>query len=155
MGTVKENRDDIAVYIEDREYMANQYVMKCFFITMVFYVVSFVLNQLEIFIVDKQVMASGFFPSLMIYVIMLIGSKMVSLSNEKVKFFILFAVMVVYTIMGITITYHVVLASVLPFLYATLYSSKKLMRYVYILTVISTTCISRADIRCRWWSICE
>ncbi len=152
MGTVKESRDDIAVYIEDREYMANQYVMKCFFITMVFYVVSFILNQLEIFIVDKQVMTSGFFPSLIIYVIMLIGSKMVSLSNEKVKFFILFAVMVVYTIMGITITYHVVLASVLPFLYATLYSSKKLMRYVYILTIISTICIVYGGF---YWGLCD
>lgn len=152
MGSVKESRDDIAVYIEDREYMANQYVMKCFFITMVFYVVSFVLNQLEIFIVDKQVMTSGFFPSLIIYVIMLLGSKMVSLSNEKVKYFILFAVMVVYTIMGITITYHVVLASVLPFLYATLYSSKKLMRYVYILTVISTICIVYGGF---YWGLCD
>ncbi len=152
MGTVKGSRDDIAVYIEDREYIANQYVMKCFFITMVFYVVSFILNQLEIFIVDKQVMTSGFFPSLIIYVIMLIGSKMVSLSNEKVKYFILFAVMVVYTIMGITITYHVVLASVLPFLYATLYSSKKLMRYVYVLTVISTICIVYGGF---YWGLCD
>ena len=89
MGTVSENRDDIAVYIEDREYIANKYVMKCFFITMVFYVVSYVLNQLEIFVVSKEVMSSGFFPSLIIYVVMLICSKFVSLSNAKVKYFIL------------------------------------------------------------------
>lgn len=152
MGAVKEKKDDIAVYIENREYIANQYVMKCFFITMVFYVVSFVLNQLEIFIVDKEVMASGFFPSLIIYLLMLLGSKQVSLSNEKVKYFILFAVMVVYTIMGVTITYHVVLASILPFLYATLYSSKPVMRYIYALTVISTIVVVYGG---YFWGLCD
>ncbi len=152
MGAVSENRDDIAVYIEDREYIANKYVMKCFFITMVFYVVSYVLNQLEIFVVSKEVMSSGFFPSLMIYVVMLICSKFVSLSNEKVKYFILFAMMVVYTIMGVTITYHVVLASVLPFLYATLYSSRRVMRYIYTLTVISTIVIVYGG---YYWGLCD
>ena len=152
MGTVSENRDDIAVYIEDREYIANKYVMKCFFITMVFYVVSYVLNQLEIFVVSKEVMSSGFFPSLTIYVVMLICSKFVSLSNAKVKYFILFAMMVVYTIMGVTITYHVVLASVLPFLYATLYSSRRVMRYIYTLTVISTIVIVYGG---YYWGLCD
>lgn len=152
MGTVREKRDDIAVYIEDREYIANQYVMKCFFITMVFYVVSFVLNLMEIFVVDKQVMASGFFPSLIIYCIMLFCSKKVSLSNEKVKYYILFAMMVVYTIMGVTITYHVVLVSILPLLYATLYSSKRVMRYIYVLTVISTIVIVYGG---YYWGLCD
>ncbi|MBQ8596365.1 MAG: response regulator [Lachnospiraceae bacterium] len=152
MGIAKEKKDDIAVYIENREYIANQYVMKCFFITMVFYVVSYILNQLEIFVVNKEVMASGFFPSLIIYFVMLFCSKQVSLSNEKVKYFILFAVMVVYTIMGVTITYHVVLVSILPLLYATLYSSKRVMRYIYVLTVISTIIIVYGG---YYWGLCD
>ena len=56
-----QNSDDISVYIEDREYIANKYVMKCFFVTMVCYVISFILNILEIFVVNKVVMANGFF----------------------------------------------------------------------------------------------
>lgn len=153
MGAVNnEKKDDIAVYIEDREYIANKYVMKCFFITMLFFVVSFVLNQLEIFVVSKEVMSSGFFPSLIIYMIMLICSKRVPLSNVKVKYYILFAVMVVYTIMGVTITYHVVLASILPFMYATLYSSKRVMRYIYVLTVISTIVVVYGG---YYWGLCD
>ena len=59
MSRIGENReyisynqkaDEISVYIEDREYIANKYVMKCFFITMLFYVVSFTLNIFEIFV---------------------------------------------------------------------------------------------------------
>lgn len=134
----KEVADDIAVYLEDREYIANKYVMKCFFITMVFFVVSFVLNMLNIFVVDKGVMASGFYPSLVIYCIMWLVTRKVSLSNPKTKYFILLGMMVVYTIMGVTITYHVVLTSILPFLYATLYSSKRIMKYSYGLAVAST-----------------
>ena len=33
--------DDISVYIEDQEYIANTYVMKCFSVTMVLYFVTF------------------------------------------------------------------------------------------------------------------
>ncbi len=152
MGDVNGTKDDIAVYIENREYIANKYVMKCFFITMVFYVVSFVLNLMEIFVVDKQVMASGFVPSLVIYIVMLLATRKVPLSDERVKYYILFGMMVVYTIMGMTITYHVVLASVLPFLYATLYSSKRVMRYVYTLTVISTIVIVYGG---YYWGLCD
>lgn len=147
-----ENTDEISVYIENREYIANKYVMKCFFITMLFYIVSFTLNLLEIFVVNKEVMAKGFFPSLIIYSIIYLVTQKVSLSDARVKYFIISGVMVVYTIMGVTITYHVVLASLLPFLYGTLYSSKNIMRYIYFLTVISTLIIVYGG---YYWGLCD
>lgn len=134
----KKIADDISVYIEDREYTANTYVMRCFSITMIIYSVSFILNILNIFIVDQEIMWKGYVPSLMIYLMVYIVSKHVSLSNEKTKYFILFSIMVVYTIMGVSLTYHVVLVSLLPFLYATLYSSKHVIKYMYFAAVIST-----------------
>ncbi|MBR2401224.1 MAG: response regulator [Lachnospiraceae bacterium] len=161
MGRAKENReyttynqntDEISVYIEDREYIANKYVMKCFFVTMLFYVVSFALNVFEIFVVNKRVMANGFFPSLIIYLIIYMITKRVSLSNEKVKYFIISGIMIVYTIMGVTITYHVVLVTLLPFLYGTLYSSKNIMRYIYVLTVISTFVVVYGG---YYWGLCD
>ncbi len=150
--TNNQNADEISVYFEDREHVANQYVMKCFFVTMVCYVVSFILNILEIFVVNKVVMANGFFPSLIIYLIIYIMTKKVSLSNEKVKYFIISGIIVVYTIMGVTITYHVVLVSLLPFLFGTLYSSKNIMRYIYALTVISTLVIVYGG---YYWGLCD
>lgn len=161
MSRIGENReyisynqkaDEISVYIEDREYIANKYVMKCFFITMLFYVVSFTLNIFEIFVVNKSVMAKGFFPSLIIYLIIFVITKRVSLSNEKVKYFIISGILVVYTIMGVSITYHVVLVSLLPFLYGTMYSSKKIMRYIYVLTVISTCVVVYGG---YYWGLCD
>lgn len=150
--TYYENADEFSVYLDDKEHIANKYVMKCFFVTMVCYVVSFVLNILEIFVVNKVVMANGFFPSLIIYLIIYIMTRRVSLSDERVKYFIISGIIVVYTIIGVTITYHVVLLSLLPFLYGTLYSSKNIMRYIYVLTVISTCVIVYGG---YYWGLCD
>lgn len=144
--------DDISVYLENRESVANKYVMKCFRVSMICYVISFVLNILEIFVVNKMVMANGFVPSLVIYIIIYIMSRKVSLSDERVKYYIITSIIVVYTIIGVTITYHVVLLSLLPFLYGTLYSSKRLMRYIYALTVVSTCVIVYGG---YYWGLCD
>jgi len=130
--------DDIEVYIEDREYIANKYVMKCFTLTMLLYSLAFALNVLDIFIVDKRIMLEGYVPSMVIYVLVFLVTKKVSLSNTKTKYFILTSTVLVFTIMNMSITYHVILLALLPFLYTMLYSSKKVMRYVFILTVLST-----------------
>ena len=141
---MEENRkrtQDITTYIKDQESVANRYVMKCFSVTMLAYTVAFVLNILNVFVIDKQIMLMGYLPSMIIYFIVLIIFKNIDSSNRKLKYFILFTILLVFTIIGLSITYHVVLISLLPFLYATLYSSKKVMNYVYGLTVVSTVVI--------------
>lgn len=131
-------KDDISIYIEDREFIANTYVMRCFSISIFVYTITYILNLLGVFVIDGDVMRSGFIPSMLTYIAVYFVSKFMSLSNEKTKYLILFSTIMAYTIMGVSITYHVVLVSLLPFLYATLYSSKRVMSYVYFLTVVST-----------------
>ena len=130
--------DDISVYIEDREQVANKYVMRCFTVTLSIYAIAFVLNMLDIFVVDKAIMIKSFIPSLIIYIIIFIVSKRAPMSKPQFKYFLMFGVLVVYTIMGVYITYHVTLLAIMPFLFATLYTSKRIMTYVYIMTVFST-----------------
>ncbi len=141
MSGILKRKEDISVYIEDQEYIANLYVMKCFSVTMLVYLLAFILNILKIFIIDQSLMLTGFIPSAIIFCLVYFVAKKISFSNEKVKYFILFGEVVVITIMGVTITYHVVFAILLPFLCAALYSSKKVMNYVYALSVISTVVI--------------
>ncbi len=141
MDTLIRDEYDISAYIADKEYIANKYVIKCFDITMLIYVISYFLNVLNIFTIDKDIMEVGFFPSIIIYLIMHIALKKVSLSDSRTKYAIFFTIVLVCTIMGVTITYHVVYCPIIPFLLATLYSSKKIMKYVYTLTVISTVII--------------
>jgi len=133
--------DDIAAYIEDKELIANKFILKSFWVVMLIYIAVFALNMLDIFIIDKTLMLKAFIPTLIIYTIVSIAAKHISLSNEKTKYFILSGIIVVFTITGVFLSYHAILITLLPFLYATLYSSKRVMRYVYFTTVISTIVI--------------
>lgn len=137
----KSKKDDISVYITDQEYIANNYVVKCFNVTMLVYAMIFILNLLGIFVIKQELMWKAFLSSMLIYGILHIVIHFMSLSGKKIKYFILFCIMVVFTLTGVFLTYHTVLLPILPFLYATLYSSKKTMWYVYALTVLSTIII--------------
>ncbi|MBQ8798313.1 MAG: response regulator [Lachnospiraceae bacterium] len=134
----EKKKDEITNYIEDTEAVANKYVMKCFGIMMLVFTVAFLLNLIGVFVVDQSLMQKAYFPSVVIYFIMFVVTRFVPLSNRKIKFFILLSVVTVLTVMGVYITYHVALATILPFLYAMLYSSKRLTRSVYGMVVIST-----------------
>ena len=149
---VMHERENIDKYIKDKEYIANTYVMRCFFISMIVYLIAFLLNVFDIFIIDKSTMLMGFVPSIFIYLAMLFVTKKVSLSSDKIKYFILFSIVSVFTLIGVTITYHVVVIAVLPILYAILYSSKKVMWYVYSLTVVSTIVIVYAG---YYYGLCD
>lgn len=139
-------------YFENQEYIANRYVMKCFSVTMLVFTITFVLNILNIFIIQQELMMKAYIPSIIIYLLVQLFLRKVSLSNPKVKYIILFCIIADFTIIGIFITYHVVLVSLLPFLYATLYSSKKALNYVYILTVISTFLVVYGG---YYWGLCD
>ena len=132
------SQDDISNYLEDKEYIANTYVMKCFSVTMLLHVITVVLNLLGVFIIDQRLMLGSLIPSALIYLIVQLVTRKISLSDTRAKYIILSGVLIVCTIIGVALTYHVVLLAVLPFLFATLYSSKKMMNLIYVLEVIST-----------------
>ena len=82
MEESKSNYYDISAYIDNRDYIANKYVLKCFTVTMLIYTIAFVLNLLNIFVVDQKIMRSGFVPAAIIYFLLVIGLKGRDLSNE-------------------------------------------------------------------------
>lgn len=134
MGT----REEIASYIEDKEYIANTYVMRCLNVTIVVFLITFALNILGIFTIKQHLMMKCFVPIMSIYMLLLVVYKFMSRSDKKMKYILLLGNIIIFTIAGVFITYHVILVPLLGFLYAALYSSKKLLYYVYALTVVST-----------------
>lgn len=140
-GYTERKNQEIDIYIENQEYIANNYVMKCFSVYMILYTGLFIVNQMSIFTIDKKLMMLAYIPSLIIYFSTCLITKRLSMSHSSMKYIILFCFMSVSTITGVFLTYHVVVAMVLPLLYALLYSSKATMRYIYILTIISTIII--------------
>jgi len=121
-----------------QEYTINNYVIWCFTVTALVFTLVFVLNLVNIFVVDQKLMMYAYIPSLIIYLIVFVVTRFVSLDNPKVKYFLLLSVAAVITIMGVFITYHVIMVPILLFLFATLYSSKTVMWYSFILNAIST-----------------
>ena len=134
----KIKNDEINVYIENQEFIANTYVVRCFGIAVLVYIITFLLNILDVFVINKALMLKAFIPSILIYLAVLIVSKRVSLSDSRIKYFFILSYMLCLTITGVYITYHVVLLSLMPLMFATMYSSKKVMWNVCIMLVIST-----------------
>lgn len=148
----KRKKDEISEYIEDTEYVANKYVMRCFSVMMLVFTVAFVLNLAGVFVIEQSLMRKAYVSSVIIYGIMVVVTRLVSLSNRKLKFFIMLSVFAVLTIMGIYITYHVMLASILPLLYAMLYSSQRMNRFVYVMGIISIVVSVYGGYR---WGLCD
>ena len=141
MENVVSEKEVLNNYYDEKERIANAYVMKCFTIFMMIYCMCIILNQVDIFIVDKKIMLMGFIPSVVIYIVMLLITKIVPITSRLMKYFIVLGIVAVVTLIGITITYHAVIIAVLPIVYSTIYSSKKVMWYAYGLTVISTVVV--------------
>ena len=91
MEEAKKN-DEISIYLQDKEYIANNYVLECFAVTMLVYTAAYVLNLVGVFVIDQQLMWNAFVPSAFIYFGVYIVTRFVSLSNTKLKYFILFCI---------------------------------------------------------------
>ena len=103
----RKSKNDINVYIMDREYTANTYVMRCQDVFMLLHIIVFVLDMLGIFIVDKSIMITGFVPVVFIYVLLYCSTKKITLSDSKTKYFILFCVVLsLLIVVGFTPSRH-------------------------------------------------
>ena len=78
--------NDIDIYLEDQEYIANNYVMKCFTVTIIIYTAALILNFLGIFIIENSLMLKGYIPSLFIYFVVLAVTRYKSMSKQTVKY---------------------------------------------------------------------
>ena len=123
------------------EAVANKYVIHCMNITIIILEGIWFLNIIDVFLVNKTVMAVSVGLSLAVYFIGMVCWLCAGINQRCMKYFILLWTVIIMTIMGTGLTYHALLASVLPILFCSLYSSKKLMLYTSALTIISTVVI--------------
>lgn len=126
------------VDIQDQEYVANSYVSKSLVVMMLVFTLTFLLNVVGIFVIQQELMLSAYILGMIVFFVVYLVTKLVPLSNKKLKYVVLFGIAVAFTIIGVFITYHVIVLPALLFLFATLYSSKAVMRYAYLLVVLNT-----------------
>ncbi len=127
-------------YIATRKYQAeenaNRYLIRCMLITFLLYGIAWFLNTINVFIVDSRIMNRGFIAMIFFIVGISILSRLLGFQNPKTKYIIMFFSVVMYTVVVITLSYHVTLIIVFPLLCSVQYSSKKMTVYTYILTLI-------------------
>ena len=124
-------------YSSNEEAKANRFTIKCILITLLVSGVVLLLDLANIFIVDLELVAIAFSGTCACFVIIFGIVRIVGDDKWWIKYMLIFATVVITTIMGVMLTYHVVLISILPILYACQYSDRKVAVFSYILSVIS------------------
>lgn len=118
------------------EAKANRFTVVCLIITYFIMGVMWILNLLGIFIVQKSLMNYGFFLLSVVMLILVVVCNLVGYDKPWLKYVILTFAVLMTTVLSIALTYHMIIASVLPLIYAIQYSDKKLLFYTYALSVI-------------------
>lgn len=118
--------------------IANLYAIRSMHVTILFLMIIWLLNTLNIFIVDSTVMGFSVLFSLVVYLIGLVCWRIFGISKPYMKYFIIAWTILVVTILGTGLTFHAVLATVIPILFSTMYTSKRMIAFASILILIST-----------------
>ena len=120
------------------EVTANRYAIRCNTITQAIVFVIWILNLLNIFTIDLRTTTFILFLTLIVYIIGAVVCLNVDLSKPWVKYFIITWTIILITCLTTALTFHAIIASVLPIIYTTMYSSNKIKWYTIFGVIIST-----------------
>lgn len=136
---MREKKEDIFKnnFLQSDELIANKYALKSGTTAMIIITIIWLLNLLNIFVVDATIMKNCYATCVVIYMIGIVICNIVDLSKSWVKYFLLLWIIAFMTVLSVFLTFHAVITCLLPIVYTTMYSSKKMMVYTYILTVFS------------------
>ena len=130
----------------------NQYTLKCLKAVLAGIITVWILNVLNIFIVDREIMNRGVFITSFLLIVTILIGRFIVLHQKWVKYFLITMTVIVITVLGITLTYHTLLLSMLPLMLATQYTDRKVAAYTYVLSVIS---IFVSAFGGYYWGLCD
>lgn len=134
---VQKESNTIINYLRNGELIANQYALKSVTSAMIIISLVWILTVIKVFLVDIKVTTFCFVACGIVYLLGLLVCKLNDLSKWWIKYFILLWVVMIIGIATTGLTFHATLACLLPIVYTTMYSSKRMMIYTYVLTVLS------------------
>ena len=117
------------------ESQANRHTIKCLVFTALPMTVSWVLTLFGVFMVDKELMTAIFLISNIILLVPWAVSLFTGTEKSWFKYMALFCTEAALTVISTFLTFHTVLLFALPLLYASQYSKRKVVVYVYFLSV--------------------
>lgn len=136
---IQKKKDDIFSnnFMEKGELIANRYALKSGTTAFVIITVIWLLNMLEVFVVNKKIMTDCYVACTVIYVIGILVCTINDLSQKWIKYFLLLWLAVFVTILNVFLTFHAVITCLLAIVYTTMYLSKRMMIYTCVLTMCS------------------
>lgn len=123
-------------FLRDSDFAANRFVLKTIAFSSTIFGIIWLLNILGIFVVEQNLMNLGFFGSVGISALMVIISKICGLNNPKIKYVLLLVAAINFDFIGIVLSYHALLATIIPLLLAVQYKRNSFLRYAYLITAI-------------------
>lgn len=143
--------------LQDRErremdYKINRYTLKCLKIMLFTITALWIMNTLRIFIVNQRLMTVAFLSVVISLIITFIVGSAVDLHKPWVKYLLITVTSLTIMVLGVTLTYHTLLLSVVPLLIATQYSDRKVIVYTFILTLVGNFVVVMGG---YFWGLCD
>lgn len=136
----------------ESDFRINKYTLRCLRILLYAIFAMWLADIFHLFIVDLELLSKGFSVTVCIMLCTLIFGKFADLHKPWVKYVLIFATILSVTVLGITLTYHTLLLSMIPLLIAAQYTDKHTLRFTYVLTLISTFAIVMGG---YFWGLCD
>lgn len=124
-------------YSDKADVMQNVFSVRCFVMIELFYSLVMVLNYFGVFIVDDTVFLRGYVPSLVLTVLYAALLLAFGLEHPKTKYISITLIMALVTVAAITLTYHVTVILMAPIVLSSMYTTKKLSVYTFVITLVS------------------
>lgn len=125
-----------AGYEKHPEAIANNYTLRCMTIAIALLCLVWIMNILNIFMVDAKTIAAAVSIDLAIYFIGMLLFGFVDLRKLWVKYLVILWAVAIMTILTTFLTFHAYLVCVLPIIFSSMYQSKKITWWGYFWTVV-------------------
>lgn len=122
-------------FLAEHEKQANKLAAQVMMITFLIFTLTYVLNLVGIFIVDKVVMTIAYVVGSIVLIIPSFMIMKLKLNSSFVKYVVVTGAVVMVTLLSMTLTRHVVVFYVYPIAIASLYFSKRLNVAATVMTV--------------------
>ena len=122
---------------EQKDVIQNIYVFRLVSLCWLFYSIEIFLNEVGIFIVDKQIFRYGYlFTSVCVLIYIGLVYKL-KFNNRYTKYVSITVFTLIITAANISLTYHMALTLTMPVIVAGMYTSKRFIRYTVLITILS------------------
>ena len=128
--------DDDPIY-EKKDVVENIFVFRMLLVWHLLYTLVFILNCLNIFIIDRHIFATGYILACVLLVVFIMLLTIVGPDHACAKYLCISDAGFIVIITSSSLTYHMVIVAMLPIVIAGVYSSKHLSRFAFVWTLFN------------------